>query len=119
MQSPIDLRLLVTFVHAAHSGSLSSTAVQVGRTQSAVTMQMQRLEEIVGQSLLHRSGSGVRLTGGGERFLAYAERILKIHDEALSVFSNRGLRGSRIFGSFVDYLIAFFPPLLNTLDAIL
>jgi len=118
MQPPIDLRLLVTFVHAAHSGSLSATAVQVGRTQSAVTMQMQRLEEIVGQSLLHRSGSGVRLTGGGERFLAYAERILKIHDEALSAFSNRGLRGSLIFGSPEDYLIAFFPTLLKTFGAI-
>lgn len=118
MQPPIDLRLLVTFVHAAHSGSLSATAIQVGRTQSAVTMQMQRLEEMLGQSLLHRSGSGVRLTGGGERFLAYAERILKIHDEALSAFSNRGLRGSIIFGSPEDYLIAFFPTLLKTFGTI-
>ncbi|MGE3829369.1 MAG: LysR family transcriptional regulator [Parvibaculaceae bacterium] len=118
MQPPIDLRLLVTFVHAAHSGSLSATAVQVGRTQSAVTMQMQRLEEMVGQSLLHRSGGGVRLTGGGERFLVYAERILKIHDEALSAFSNRGLRGSIIFGSPEDYLITFFPTLLKTFGAI-
>jgi DNA-binding transcriptional LysR family regulator len=118
MQSPIDLRLLVTFVHAAHSGSLSSTAIQVGRTQSAVSMQMQRLEEILGQSLLHRSGSGVRLTGEGERFLAHAERILKTHDEALSAFSNRGLRGSIIFGSPEDYLIAFFPTLLKTFGAI-
>jgi len=118
MQSPIDLRLLVTFVQAAHSGSLSSTAVQVGRTQSAVTMQMQRLEEMLGQSLLHRSGGGVRLTGEGERFLVHAERILKAHDEALSAFSNRGLRGSIIFGSPEDYLIAFFPTLLKNFGAI-
>lgn len=118
MQSPIDLRLLVTFVHAAHSGSLSSTAVQVGRTQSAVTMQMQRLEELVGRSLLHRSGSGVRLTGEGERFLGYAERILKTHDEALSAFASRGLRGSIVFGSPEDYLIAFFPTLLKSFGAI-
>ncbi|MGE3876486.1 MAG: LysR family transcriptional regulator [Parvibaculaceae bacterium] len=118
MQSPIDLRLVVTFVHAAHSGSLSSTAVQVGRTQSAVTMQMQRLEDILGRSLLHRSGNGVRLTGEGERFLQYAERILKTHDEALSAFSSRGLRGSIVFGSPEDYLIAFFPVLLKTFGAI-
>ena len=45
MQGPLDLRLLATFVRAAHSGTLSATAVQVGRTQSAVTMQIQRLEE--------------------------------------------------------------------------
>lgn len=113
MQGPLDLRLLITFVHAAHSGSLSATAVQVGRTQSAVTMQMQRLEEMLGQDLLHRSGSGVRLTGSGERFLDYAERILKMHDEAISAFSDKGLRGSIVFGSPEDYLLSFFPMLMK------
>ncbi|MCO5151355.1 MULTISPECIES: LysR family transcriptional regulator [unclassified Shinella] len=114
MLVPLDLRLLITFVNAAHSGSLSATAVQVGRTQSAVTMQMQRLEEMLGQSLLHRSGSGVRLTGSGERFLAYAERILKMHDEAVSAFSQKGLHGSIVFGSPEDYLLSFFPMLLKS-----
>ncbi|MER8499395.1 LysR family transcriptional regulator [Mesorhizobium sp. M1142] len=114
MQAPLDLRLLATFVRAAHSGTLSATAVQVGRTQSAVTMQIQRLEEALGQSLFHRSGSGVRLTGSGERFLAYAERILKIHDEAISALSDKGLHGSITFGSPEDYLSAFFPALLKS-----
>lgn len=114
MQGPLDLRLLVTFVHAAHSGSLSATAIQVGRTQSAVTMQMRRLEEAIGQDLLHRSGSGVRLTGHGERFLAYAERMLKMHDETVSAFSAKGLRGSITFGCPEDYLIAFMPAVLRS-----
>lgn len=114
MHAPLDLRLLATFVRAAHSGTLSATAVQVGRTQSAVTMQVQRLEETLGQSLFHRSGSGVRLTGNGERFLVYAERILKLHDEAVSALSAKGLHGSIIFGSPEDYLIAFFPTLLKS-----
>ncbi|WP_426131345.1 LysR family transcriptional regulator [Pararhizobium sp. PWRC1-1] len=114
MLNPLDPRLLVTFVQAAHSGSLSVTAVQVGRTQSAVTMQMQRLEETLGQTLLHRSGNGVRLTGAGERFLVYAERILKMHDEAISTFSGKGLHGSIVFGSPEDYLVAFFPSLLRS-----
>jgi DNA-binding transcriptional LysR family regulator len=80
-------------------------------------MQMQRLEDTLGQELLYRSGSGVRLTGAGERFLAYAERILKMHDEALLAFSDRGLRGSIVFGSPEDYLIAFFPRLLKDFGA--
>lgn len=113
MQAPIDLRLLATFVRAAHAGTLSATAIQVGRTQSAVTMQIQRLEETIGQTLFHRSGSGVRLTGTGERLLSYAERILRLHDEAISTLSERGLRGSITFGSPEDYLIAFFPTLLK------
>jgi len=114
MQAPLDLKLLSTFVCAAHSGTLSAVAIQVGRTQSAVTMQIQRLEEALGQNLFHRSGSGVRLTGSGERFLAYAERILKIHDEAISALSEKGLHGSIIFGSPEDYLSAFFPALLKS-----
>ena len=107
MQAPLDLKLLATFVRAAHSGTLSAVAIQVGRTQSAVTMQIQRLEEALGQNLFHRSGSG-------ERFLAYAERILKIHDEAISALSDKGLHGSIIFGSPEDYLSAFFPALLKS-----
>ncbi|MBX9459620.1 MAG: LysR family transcriptional regulator [Rhizobium sp.] len=114
MMNPLDPRLLVTFVHAAHSGSLSVAAVQVGRTQSAVTMQMRRLEEALGQILLHRSGNGVRLTGAGERFLIHAERILKMHEEAISTFSRKGLHGSIVFGSPEDYLVAFFPSLLRS-----
>ncbi|MEO3433783.1 LysR family transcriptional regulator [Inquilinus sp. CAU 1745] len=117
MQAPLDSRLLLTFVRAARSGSLSATALQIGRTQSAVTMQMQRLEEILGQALLHRSGSGVRLTRAGERFLAYAERILKMHDEALEAFSGDRVRGSIVFGSPEDYLAAFFPALLESFGA--
>jgi DNA-binding transcriptional LysR family regulator len=109
----LDIRLLATFVEAAYSGTLSATAVQVGRTQSAVTMQIQRLEEALGLSLFHRSGSGVRLTGSGERLLAYAERILRLHDEAVSTLTEKGPHGSIIFGSPEDYLIAFFPTLLR------
>ena len=58
MQTLLDLKLLTTFVRAAHSGTLSATALQVGRTQSTVTMQIQRLEDALGQTLFHRSGSG-------------------------------------------------------------
>ncbi len=107
MNAYLDPRLLQTFVRAAQTGSLSTAALQVGRTQSAVTMQMQRLEEALGQTLMHRSGSGIRLTSTGEKFLAYAERILKAHDEALADFSDRGLKGSIVFGCPEDYLRHF------------
>ncbi|NKC05223.1 LysR family transcriptional regulator [Brucella haematophila] len=114
MQASLDPRLLQTFVRAAQTGSLSTAALQVGRTQSAVTMQMQRLEEALGQTLMHRSGSGVRLTSAGEKFLTYAERILKAHDEALAAFSDHGLKGSIVFGCPEDYLLAFFPKIFRS-----
>lgn len=118
MQPMIDLRLLRTFVCAARSKSLSAAAVQVLRTQPAVTMQIQRLEEMLEHTLFHRTGSGIRLTESGERFLVYAERILKAHDEAISEFSNKGLYGSISFGCPEDYLIAFGPSLIQTFGAV-
>lgn len=118
MNISLDLRLLATFVQVARSSSISAAAMQVGRTQSAVTMQMQKLEQICGQSLLHRGGAGVRLTSGGERLLDYAERMLAIHDEAVSAFSTDGLRGAVVFGCPEDYLIAFFPTLLQSFGRI-
>ncbi|VDC19895.1 LysR family transcriptional regulator [Pseudogemmobacter humi] len=118
MQPMMDLRLLRTFVCAARSKSLSAAAIQVLRTQSAVTMQIQRLEETMEHTLFHRSGSGIRLTESGERFLVYAERILKAHDEAISEFSNKGLYGSISFGCPEDYLIAFGPSLIQTFGAV-
>lgn len=117
MQLPLDPRLLATFVQVARSGSLSATGLRIGRTQSAVTMQIQRLEKVVGEILLNRSGGGVRLTRAGERFLTHAERILKTHEEALQAFSGRSLRGSIVFGSPEDYLISFFPALLKGFGA--
>lgn len=117
MKAPLDPRLIQTFVRAAQVGSLSVAALQVGRTQSAVTMQMQRLEEMLGQTLMHRSGSGIRLTGAGERFLVHAERLLKMHEEALSLFSDQKLQGSIIFGCPEDYLLAFFPAIFKSFGA--
>lgn len=118
MQPLIDLRILRTFICAARSKSLSAAAVQVLRTQSAVTMQIQRLEETIEHTLFHRSGSGITLTEAGERFLVYAEKILKTHDEAISEFSNKGLFGSISFGCPEDYLIAFGPQLIQSFGAV-
>lgn len=114
MTPTLDLRVLRTFVFAARSRSLSATAVEVSRTQSAVTMQIQRLEEAVGRVLFHRSGSGIRLTESGKQFLRLAERILQTHDEAISNFVNKGLYGSVSFGCPEDYLASFGGPLLQS-----
>jgi len=53
----LDLATLRHFAVVARTGSISLASLQVGRTQSALSMQMRRLEETIGQTLLHRSGS--------------------------------------------------------------
>lgn len=109
----LDLTLLRNFVVVARVGSISLAALQIGRTQSALSMQMQRLEETIAQPLFHRSGSGMRLTGAGEKLLAHAETLLARHDEILADMSGEGLKGALSLGCPEDYSIAFLPALLK------
>ncbi|AFK53637.1 LysR family transcriptional regulator [Tistrella mobilis] len=113
----LDIQLLRSFVAVSRSGSISTAALQVGRTQSALSMQMQRLEAVIGQPILHRTGNGMRLTTTGERLLVYADRILGVHDEAISDLSGSGLQGLVRFGCPEDYLTAFFPEILRGFNA--
>jgi DNA-binding transcriptional LysR family regulator len=109
----LDLALLRTLSIVARTGSISLASAQIGRTQSALSMQIQRLEDLVGQALLHRTGSGVRLTAAGEKFLAHAEPLLAMNDEILAEMSGSGLKGSVTLGCPEDYSIAFLPDLLK------
>jgi len=109
----LDLGLLKNFAVVARTGSISLASLQVGRTQSALSMQMHRLEDQIGQTLLHRSGSGVRLTAAGEKLLAHAESLLARHDEILADMNGTALKGSVSLGCPEDYSIAFLPDLLR------
>ena len=110
----LDLALLRSFTIVAHTGSISVAALQVGRTQSALSMQMHRLEGLIGQALLHRSGSGVRLTSAGEKLLAHAQSLLARHDEIFADMGGTALKGSVSLGCPEDYATAFLPGLLRT-----
>jgi DNA-binding transcriptional LysR family regulator len=109
----LDLTLLRNFVLVARAGSISLATPQIGRTQSALSMQMQRLEEAIGQPLFHRSGSGMRLTAAGEKLRAHAEALLAQHDAILADMSGAGLKGALSLGCPEDYSIAFLPALLK------
>ncbi|MEP4189547.1 MAG: LysR substrate-binding domain-containing protein, partial [Sneathiella sp.] len=88
-----------------------------GRTQSAVSVQMQRLSDTIGQPILHRSANGVQLTSVGQNLLVHARRILRSHDEALSELTGKTLSGSITFGCPEDYLTAFLPDFLKEFNA--
>ncbi|MDX2060981.1 MAG: LysR family transcriptional regulator, partial [Gemmatimonadales bacterium] len=109
----LDLDLLRTFAVIAETGALSRAAVRVGRTQAAISLQVKRLEHIVSQTLLDRSGRGVTLTPQGTRLLAHAQRILRYHDEALAELSGKGLSGTIRFGCPDDYAVVLLPQLLR------
>jgi DNA-binding transcriptional LysR family regulator len=109
----LDLDLLRTFLMIAETGALSRAAERVGRTQAAISMQVKRLEDIVNQPLLQRTGRGVILTAHGERLLVHAQKILRAHDEAMAELSGTGLSGVIRFGCPDDYAAVFLPLLLR------
>ena len=111
----LDLDLLKTLLAIADAGSLTRAASDVGRTQSAISMQVRRIEEIVEGQVLLRTPRGVELTARGQRLLAHARRIVKAHDEALLDVTGRGLAGAIRIGCPEDYCTAFLPAVLRAI----
>ena len=109
----LEIDLLRSFAVIAEVRTLSRAANRIGRTQSALSQQMKRLEEIVDQPLFQRTGRGVVLTNPGERLLIHAQRILRLHDEAMADLCGKGLSGNIRFGCPDDYAAVFLPPLLR------
>lgn len=113
MDRVIDPDLLATFVAIAESGTFTGAADRVLRTQSAVSMQVKRLEELVGRPLFLREARTVRLTSAGETLLLHARRILRAHREALAEFSERELYGEVTIGTPDDYASTYLPSILG------
>lgn len=112
MASPLDLDQLQTFVAIADTGSFTRAAEEVFRTQSAVSMQMRRLEERVGKPLFEKDGRTNRLTDDGERLLAYARRMMRLNREALASLDDNRLEGSIRIGTPDDYADRFLPEIM-------
>ena len=91
----IDTELLRTFVAIADYGGFTRAAEMVNRTQSAVSMQMKRLEEdVLQRAVFERDGRQVRLTAEGQILLGYARRILKLHGEVMNTLRQPHMVGS-------------------------
>jgi len=112
MTPNLDVDLLKTFIAIAESGSFTRAAEEVNKTQSAVSMQMKRLEELLGRSLFARDGRHSRVTADGEHFLDYARRIVKLNDEVVTAFAEPEITGVVRFGTPDDYADRFLPEIL-------
>ncbi|MGH6922198.1 MAG: LysR substrate-binding domain-containing protein [Propylenella sp.] len=113
----LELDLLRTLAAIADTGSFNRAARVVFRTPSAVSMQMKKLEEQVGQPLFAKNGRTVALTPDGEALLGYARRILKLADEALLRFRAPEIRGTIRLGAPDDYASQFLPDILSRFAA--
>ncbi len=112
MHTNLSTELLRTFIAIADGGSFSLAAEQVNRTQSAVSMQIKRLEELVDKPLFKRDSRKMRLTPEGLTLLGYARRVMKLNDEAVSMLKRPELSGWVSIGLPDDYVTRFLPEIL-------
>ncbi|MHC2709079.1 DNA-binding transcriptional LysR family regulator [Bradyrhizobium diazoefficiens] len=110
----LDLELLRSFVSVVEAGGFTRAGERVHRTQSTVSQQIKRLEEDVGQVLLHRDGKDVRPTEAGERLLSYARRLLSLAEEARDVLSQPDSEGAIRLGIPEDFAAYRLAKLLAT-----
>ncbi|HWV22502.1 MAG TPA: LysR family transcriptional regulator [Devosia sp.] len=114
MAAPLDLDQLQSFCAIADCGSFTEAARRVNKTQSAVSMQIKRLEERLGHALLSRDGRTVTLTHHGEVLYERARKMLRTNAEILDRFSDGDLAGSIRFGVPDDYAVRLLPVILSS-----
>lgn len=108
----LDTDVLRTFVAIAECGSFTRAARQVFRTPSALSMQIKRLEETLGQALFVREARQVRLTPEGEVLLGYGRRLLSLNEEAVTQFLAPKVAGRLGFGTTDDVGSRILPGVL-------
>jgi DNA-binding transcriptional LysR family regulator len=113
----LDPELLKAFVAVADHRSFTRAATQLNRTQSAVSMQIRRLEDRLGATLFQRTKANVALSPSGEGLLGYARRILSLNDEAVARLREHKVEGVVRLGVMDDYGSAIVPPLLASFVA--
>jgi DNA-binding transcriptional LysR family regulator len=109
----LDMDVLRTFVTAFELGSFARAADRLGRSQSAVSTQLRKLEEQVGERLVQKAGRGLALTTAGESMLGYAKRLLELNDEAVETIRGSDLEGWARLGLPQDFAESCLPEVLK------
>ena len=116
MTAPLDSDLMRSFLAVADTGSVTAAAARLSRTQSAVSLQIKRLEESLGQPLFDRQARGVSLTPRGDQLLPYARRVVALLDEAAIALREKPLVGPVRVGIPDEYSGTVLPRALAAFD---
>jgi DNA-binding transcriptional LysR family regulator len=114
----LDLDTLRTLVAANDLKSYGQAAARLGRTPSAVSLQMKRLQADVGARLFRKSGRGLALTEAGEAVLRYGRRMLALNDELIDAVRGASVAGHLSLGFAQDFAEAVLPPVLARFAAL-
>lgn len=113
MSRDLDISLLRAFTAVVDTGSVTAAARLLNRTQAAVSLQIKRLEDQIGQSLFERGHRRLTLTPSGERLIAHAERMVAMNDELVGRLTTPEFEGEVRFGVPTDIVPTYIPPILR------
>ncbi len=116
VRTNLDMDVLRTLVTGFELGSVARAAKRLGRSQSALSTQLRRLEEQIGSALVQKSGRGLALTAAGESLLSYAKRLLELNDEAVESIRGAEVAGWVRLGLPQDFAEHWLPTVLNRLS---
>lgn len=108
-----DLDVLRSFALGIELGSFAKAAERLGRSTSAVSAQLKKLEDQAGAPLLRKAGRGLALTDAGETLLGYARRLLELNDEAAAAVRGVELEGWVRLGLQEDFGEGLLPEVLG------
>ena len=114
----LDLTALRSFATVADSGGVTRAAGLLHLTQSAVSMQLKRLEEMLGLSLLDRSSRSVTLTAAGQQMLGYARRMVEMNDEVMARLTDQTYEGEIVLGVPHDIVLPAVPQVLQRFNTL-
>ncbi len=117
MRRNLDMTALRSFVTTAEAGGVTRAATLLNLTQSAVSMQLKRLEESLNTRLFDRAGRGIALTTEGEQLLGYARRLVALNDEAVGRMTADEFEGVVNLGIPHDIVQGVMPPVLKRFNA--
>ena len=109
----LDMDVLRSFAVGIDLGSFAKAASRLGRSPSAISLQLRKLEDQVGQQLVQKHGRGLVLTEAGEMMLGYARRLLDLNDAAVSALGSPALTGSVRIGLPQDFAETWLPETLG------
>ena len=113
----LDMTTLRSFVAVADEGGVTRAAAVLNLTQSAVSMQLKRLEEALGIELLDRTGRRIGLTASGELMLTYARRLVALNDEAVARLTDEIYEGELVLGAPYDVVYPVIPHVLKRFNS--
>ena len=108
----LEIDVLKTFIAVAETGSVKHAAERVARSPAAVSMQMKKLERLVGAPVFHRAEGAMRLSDSGDRLMPHAHRIVEANDTALTALRSPDIHGMVRIGLCLENIETRMPEIL-------